>query len=304
MTRRIILAFAAVYIIWGSTYLAIRFAIESIPPFLMLGTRFFLAGALMYAWLRMRGVARPTRANWKAAAVIGAFMLAGGTGAVGWAELWIPSGLAALLVAGVPMWMVVLDWLRPGGVRPGGRVVLGLIVGFAGVALLVGPVDLSGANRMHVLGSLAVLAGSLSWAIGSVFSRHVRLPESPWMASALEMLLGGLLLILLGTLFGEWGAFELSAISLRSSLGWAYLVVFGSLIAFGSYVYMLHNATPAQVGSYAYVNPVVAVFLGWTLANEPVGVRTLVAAAIIITSVTLIISFREPAPPAPDHPGA
>lgn len=259
------LAFASIYIIWGSTYLAIRFAVETIPPYLMMGARFATAGSLLYLVLRVRGVARPSRANWKAATVIGGFMLLGGTGAVGWAEQWIPSGLAALLVAAVPMWMVLIDWLRRDGVRPGGRVILGLAIGFGGVALLVGPIDLSGANRMYILGSLAVLLGTLSWAIGSVYSRHVKLPASPWMASAQQMLAGGVLLLVAGTFLGEWRNLEAASISLRSILGWSYLVVFGSLIAFASYVYLLRVSTPARVGSYAYVNPVVAVLLGWAL---------------------------------------
>lgn len=290
---RLALAFAAVYVIWGSTYLAIRFAVEAIPPYLMMGTRFLTAGLILYATLRLRGAPRPSLINCRAAAVIGGFMLLGGTGAVGWAEQWIASGLAALLVAAVPMWMVLLDWLRPGGVRPSGRVVLALAVGFGGVTLLVGPIDFSGSQRMNVLGSLAVLGGTLSWAIGSVYSRHVRLPKSPSLASALEMVMGGLLLLVAGTLMGEWRAFDPGAVPLRSALGWAYLVVFGSLIAFASYVYLLHNVAPARVGSYAYVNPVVAVLLGWALAGESIDGRTLVGAAVVVLAVALIISTRS-----------
>lgn len=305
----LVLAFAAVYLIWGSTYLAIRFAVESIPPYTMMGTRFLTAGILMYSTLRVSGSPRPSWINWRAAGVIGGFMLLGGTGAVGWAEQWIASGLAALLVAAVPMWMVLLDWLRPGGVRPGPRVFLGLVVGFAGVALLVGPIELEGSQRMNVLGSLAVLAGTLSWAIGSVFSRHVRLPHSPFMASAMEMAAGGLLLVIAGALMGEWSAIQLSSIPTRSLLGWAYLVVFGSLVAFVSYVYLLHHVSPTRVGSYAYVNPAVAVILGWALADEPLGWRTVAGALVVVTAVALIVSFRaragarEPSPSPADGAG-
>ncbi len=288
----LLLAFAAVYLIWGSTYLGIRFAVESIPPFLMMGTRFLAAGAILYAIQRLRGVPSPSLANWKAASVIGGFMFLGGAGAVAWSEQWLPSGLAALLVAVVPMWIVLVDWLRPGGIRPGRRVFLGLAIGFVGVAILVGPIDLSGSNRMNMLGSIAIIFGSLSWAIGTVFSRRVNLAASPPMSSAQKMLAGGALLLIAGTLAGEWGRFDVAAISLRSGLAWGYLVTFGSLIAFASYVWLLHITTPTSLGSYAYVNPVVAVFIGWALAGEPLGPRTLLAAAIIIAAVALIVSFR------------
>ena len=288
----LVLAFAAVYLIWGSTYLGIRFAVESIPPFLMMGTRFLVAGMILYGIQRLRGVPSPSLANWKAAGVIGGLMFLGGAGALAWSEQWLPSGLAALLVAVVPMWIVLVDWLRPGGIRPGGRVLLGLAVGFVGVAILVGPIDLSGSNRMYTLASIAIMFGSLSWAIGTVFSRRVNLSASPLMSSAQKLLAGGALLLAAGTLAGEWGRVDVAAISLRSGLAWGYLVTFGSVIAFASYVWLLHATTPTRVASYAYVNPVIAVFVGWSLAGEPIGPRTLLAAAIIITAVALIVSFR------------
>jgi drug/metabolite transporter (DMT)-like permease len=288
----LILAFAAVYLIWGTTYLGIRFAVESIPPLLMMGTRFVVAGAILYGIQRLRGAPSPSWANWKAAGLIGGLMFLGGAGALAWSEQWLPSGLAALLVAVVPMWIVLVDWLRPGGVRPGGQVLLGVAIGFVGVAILVGPIDLSGSNRMYTLGAIAIMFGSLSWAIGTVFSRRVNLAASPLMSSAQKLLAGGALLLAVGTLAGEWGRFDVAAISMRSGLAWAYLVTFGSLIAFASYVWLLHATTPTRVASYAYVNPVVAVFVGWSLAGEPLGPRTLLAAAIIITAVALIVSFR------------
>lgn len=290
----LVLAFAAIYIIWGSTYLAIRFAIETIPPFLMLGVRFFSAGILMYAWLRWRGAPRPRAREWAAAAVLGGLLLAGGTGAVAWSVQWIPSGLAALLVAMVPMWMALLDWLRPGGRRLGAPAAAGLLLGLTGVVLLIGPVDLSGGDRSLLLAAGVLALGSLSWSIGSVYSQKLPLPRSPFMAAALQMTTGGLLLAMAGTSFGEWARFDPAAFSVRSTLAVAYLVIFGSLIAFAAYVWLLKYSTPARVGSYAYVNPVVAVFLGWALAAEPISARTIVAAAIIIMSVVLIISFRSP----------
>jgi drug/metabolite transporter (DMT)-like permease len=288
----LLLAFAAVYFIWGSTYLAIRYAVETIPPFLMMGSRFLVAGVILYAIQRARGLPSPTFKNWKAAVLIGGLMFLGGGGAVAWSEQWLPSGLAALLVAAVPMWIVLVDWLRPGGVRPGRRVLLGLAIGFAGVAVLVGPIDLSGSNRMYLIASIAIIIGSLSWAIGTVFSRRVNLSPAPAMASSQKLLMGGALLMVAGTLAGEWGRFDAGAITLRAGLAWGYLIVFGSLIAFASYVWLLHETTPTRLGSYAYVNPVVAVLVGWAFAGEPVGPRTLFAAAIIIPAVALIVSFR------------
>ena len=293
-TIRIVLAFAAIYVIWGSTYLAIRFAVETLPPFLMLATRFGVAGLLLYGWLRLRGMSRPPAVEWAGSAAVGGLLLVGGTGAVAWAEQWIPSGLAALIVTIVPVWMVLLDWLRPGGRRPTPPVVAGLLLGFCGVALLIGPVELGGGGRMQYLGAAAVLFGTISWATGSVLGSGLPHPAAPRMAAALQMSMGGLLLLVLGTVVGEWGRLDPSAVSSRSILSLAYLIVFGSIIAFAAYVYLLKVSTPARVGSYAYVNPVVAVFLGWALADEPVTARTLAAAAIIITGVVLIVTRRQP----------
>jgi drug/metabolite transporter (DMT)-like permease len=288
----VFLAFAAIYLIWGSTYLAIRFAVETMPPFLMLAARFGVAGILLYAWLRLRGRSRPPAREWAGAAAVGGLLLVGGTGAVAWSEQWIASGLAALIVAVVPVWMVLLDWLRPAGRRPGPAVVAGLLLGIAGVALLVGPVDLSGGGRMQFLGSAAVVLGTISWATGSVHGSRFPLPRAPRMSAALQMTTGGLLLLLIGTLAGEWTRFDPAGFSSRSVLALVYLIVFGSLVAFAAYVFLLRETTPARVGSYAYVNPVVAVFLGWALADEPVTMRTLVAAAIILLGVALIVSRR------------
>jgi drug/metabolite transporter (DMT)-like permease len=294
----LILAFAAIYLIWSSTYLAIRFAVETLPPFLMLFARFFTAGLLMYAWLRRRGAPRPSSREWAAATLIGGLLLLGGTGAVGWAEQWIPSGLAALIVAIVPIWMVVLDWIGPAKRRPTGAVIAGLLIGLIGVAVLVGPVELAGDQRMLFIGSVVVVFGTVSWATGSVFGTHLPHPSSPWMTAAQQMTMGGLLLLIAGTITGEWERVDYSAISQRSLLALAYLIVFGSLIAFAAYVFLLRHQSPARVGSYAYVNPVVAVFLGWALADEPVTARTVVAAAVILTGVVLIVTHRSSKAPS------
>jgi drug/metabolite transporter (DMT)-like permease len=299
----IVLGFAAIYLVWGSTYLAIRFAVETLPPFLMLFARFFTAGVLMYAFLRLRGEPRPGRREWAGGAVVGGLLLLGGTGAVGWAEQWIPSGLAALIVAIVPVWMVVLDWIGPARRRPTGAVIAGLVLGLVGVAVLVGPVDLSGGDRMQFIGSAVVVFGTLSWATGSVYGSRLPHPSSSWMSAALQMMAGGLLLLVFGTALGEWSRVDPGLVSARSVGALLYLIVFGSLIAFGAYVFLLRHEPPARVGSYAYVNPVVAVFLGWALAAEPVTARTIVAAAIILTGVVLIVTHRAPkGPPIEPEP--
>jgi drug/metabolite transporter (DMT)-like permease len=288
---RILLAFAAVYVIWGSTYLAIRFAIETLPPLLMVGSRFLIAGLILYAVVRARGVATPTRANWMSASLIGVMLLAGGTGVVVWAEERVPSGIAALLVSVVPLWMVLIEWLRPRGVRPGGFVIAGVVLGLAGLWILSDPLAGGGQHNLAVEGMLMLAA--LSWAIGSVYSKHAPLPESKFLATAIEMLAGGTVLIVVGLLAGELRHFDPGAVSQRSVLSLLYLIVFGSLVAFSAYVWLLHTVSPALVSTYAFVNPVVAVLLGWWLANEPITARTSVAAAIIVGAVALITVGRK-----------
>lgn len=288
----IALAFAAIYVIWGSTYLAIRFAIETVPPLLMAAVRFLVAGSLLYAWLRWRGAARPAPVHWRAAAVVGACMLLGGNGAVVWAEQRVPSGVTALLVAMVPLWMVLLDWARPGGRRPTLTVVTGLALGLAGLLLLVGPEQVLGGEHVDHAGALMLAFGCLAWSLGSVYSRHAPLPASPQLATAMEMLAGGALLLAAAALRGELPQVELAAVSARSLLAIAYLVVFGSLVAFSAYIWLLRQTTAARVSTYAYVNPVVAMLLGWAFAGEPLAPRTLLAAAVIVGGVVLITVSR------------
>jgi drug/metabolite transporter (DMT)-like permease len=289
---RVVAALGTVYLIWGSTYLAIRFAIETMPPFLMAGVRFFVAGGALYIWMRWHGVPRPTRVQWGSAAIVGALLLVLGNGAVVWAEQLIPSGIAALLVGTVPLWMALLDWARPGGVRPSLGVIAGLLFGFVGVALLVGPAQLAGGSRVNLLGTAVVLVGAVCWASGSLYSRSGRLPSSPLMGTAMEMLAGGALLLGAGLSSGELAQLHLNAISLRSALGLAYLIVFGSLVGFTAYIWLLRAAPPAIVSTYAFVNPIVAVLLGWALASEPLTLRTLLAAAIIVAGVGVITTFQ------------
>lgn len=297
------LAMITLYFVWGSTYLGIRFAIESIPPFLMASTRFLFAGGVLYIWMRLRGVPNPTRLNSRAGLIIGGLLLLGGNGGVTWSEQYVPSSLAAVMVGAIPAWTVLFDWLLYGGQRPTRRVAAGLVGGLFGVALLAGPSNLLGGESFNTLGIVALLIATLTWAIGSLYSRHAPLPRVPLMATGIEMLAGGLWLALAGTLAGEWSELDLSAITMKSSLALAYLAVVGSLIGFTTYVWLLRNTTPARATSYAYVNPIVALFLGATLAGEEIGVRTLVAAAIIIGSVVLLTSSRaeqKPVQPAKD----
>jgi drug/metabolite transporter (DMT)-like permease len=296
---RIIAAFAAIYLIWGSTYLGIRFAIETIPPFLMGGVRFMIAGAVLYIWTRARGQPRPSPAHWKSAAIIGGFLILGGNGAVVWAEQFVPSGIAALLVAILPFWIVVIDWLGPARTRPSAGVALGLVVGIAGIVVLIGPSAFapSGASTSGLLqGSLVLILGSLSWALGTIYSRHANLPRSALVATGMEMFCGGALLFLLSVAAGEPMRFDPADVSARSIAGFIYLVSIGSLVGFTAYIWLIQHQPAARVSTYAYVNPVVAVFLGWALAGEPLTLRTVVAAAIIIGAVVLITTARSPSP--------
>ena len=290
---QIIAAFASIYIIWGSTYLAIRYAIETIPPFIMGGTRFLVSGALLYTWSRYRGAPRPTRLHWRNAIIAGGFLLLGGNGAVVWAEQFVPSGLTALLVSILPFWLVIIEWVRPPRRRPSGAVLVGLALGFIGIIVLVGPGNVGGDGNVRVLGALVLILGSLSWAIGSFWSRDAQLPDSGLLTTGMEMLGGGALLVIVGVLSGELSHFDVRHVSRASTLGLVYLITFGSLLGFTSYIWLLDKVSPARLGTYAYVNPIVAVLLGWAIAGEALSIRTGVAAAIVICAVALITSARR-----------
>ena len=284
----VLAAFAAVYLIWGSTYLAIRFAVETIPPFLMAGARFLAAGAVLYGYARLRGLTRASRAELRGAAIVGLFLLLLGNGAVVWAEQSVPSGITALLVATVPVWMVVVDWLRPGGTKPRMGVFAGLGLGLAGIALLVGPGAFTGHAKFSLVATGVLVLGSVSWAVGSIYARHAPRPASAVTSNAVQMLAGGAALVLVGLVAREPARLAASHVTPRSLWSLAYLATFGSLIGFTAYTYLLEVSTPARVSTYAYVNPIVAVFLGWALASEPVEVRTIAAAAVILAGVAII----------------
>jgi drug/metabolite transporter (DMT)-like permease len=284
---RVLAAFAAVYIVWGSTYLFIRFAVETLPPFLMAGVRFAVAGLILYLWARLRGAPAPTRTEARAAAIGGLFLLLGGNGAVVWAEQRVPSSVTALLVATVPLWMVLLDWLRPEGARPRAAIFAGLGLGLVGLALLVGRGAFGGQGADPV-GAAVLVVGSILWATGSLYVGRNPRPPSAMITNAVQMLAGGVALLAVGSMAGELGRLDLAAASTRSLLSVLYLIIAGSLIGFTAYTYLLQESTPAKVSTYAYVNPVVAVFLGWAFAGEHVTTRTLIAAAVILAGVAII----------------
>jgi len=297
-------ALIAIYVVWGSTYLGIRFAIESLPPFIMAGTRFLVAGTAMYAWRRARGDVAPSGREWRSAAIVGLLLLLGGNGCVAWAEQRIASGVAALLVATLPLWMVFIDMLRPGGRRPGWRAVVGVLVGFCGVVVLIRPTgSAGGGGTVDLIGAAAVILGAFLWSVGSLYSRNARLPASPLLGTSMEMIVGGVGLFLMATLTGEWGRLNVGTISTRSLLALGYLIVFGSWVAFTAYTWLLRVAPTPLVSTYAYVNPLVAMLLGHLLAGEPLTLHVLVAGAIIVGSVALVTA-TEPArsKPRPKRP--
>ena len=289
----VVAAFAAVYVIWGSTYLGIRFAIETVPPFLMGGGRFLLAGMILYGWLRAKGTLTPALFHWRNAAIIGVLLLGVGNGAVCWAEQKVPSSTAALLIAITPLWFALLDWVRPHGVRPHFQILLGIVIGFGGMVLLVGSRETLRHNSIDPAGAAALMLASLAWATGSLYARYTPKPESALMGVALQMILGGSLLLLFGMIAGETGRFDLAKISIRSALAFVYLTVVGSLVAFTAYSWLLKVSTLARVSTYAYVNPVIAVFLGWTLGGETLTPRVLWSAAVIVLGVVIITTTRR-----------
>jgi len=303
---RLIVAFAAIYLIWGSTYLAIRFAIETMPPLMMAGVRHFTAGLLMFALCRAMGMAPPTPRHWVSALAIGGLLLLGGNGAVSWAVQLVPSGLAALVIATVPLWIALLEW-RIKGVRPGARAMFGIALGLAGVALLIGPGRLLGGQAPNPIGVAVLLTGAFAWSVGSLYARRAPLPPHPLLVVSSQMIAGGALLLVAGFLTGEGARVNLGALSVRSVLAFAYLIVFGSIVGYTAYIWLLRVTAPERVATYAFVNPVVAVLLGWAFAGEPLTPRTQAAAAVIVAAVVLVTwrrPRRDPRAPEPGAPGA
>ena len=276
---RIILALFAVYISWGSTYLAIRIVLEDLPPFFMMGARFLLVGIGLYVYLRMKGMPAPLPSEWLWSSVIGTFLLLGGSGGVAFAQQWVPSGLAALVIATTPLWIVLFAgiWKH----RPTRMEWFGLLVGLAGVVIL----NFEGDLKASPLGAVALILAAMSWAFGSAWSQQVKLPQG-MMAGAAEMITGGIVVLLVSVISGE----RVSSVpTLRSVTALLYLAVFGSLIGFTAYIYLLRNVRPALATSYAYVNPVIAVLLGVGIAGEQITGVGIVAMAVIIIGVLLVM---------------
>jgi drug/metabolite transporter (DMT)-like permease len=275
-----------VYLVWGSTYLGIKWGDESIPPFCMLAIRFLLAGGLLFAWCSRRGWPRTTRRQWLAMGAVGVCLASIGNGGVAWAETHIDSGLAALIVAIVPLWVALLDRVFLGG-RLSARGFVGIGIGLVGVAFLVNP---TGASTGDLLASLVVVAGSFCWAAGSIYATRAARPPDPLLGAAMQMLVGGLVLCVVAA--GQWGRFHPADVTLKSGLSLVYLILIGSVVAYSAYGWLLLHAPPSLVATYAYVNPVVAVLVGALLDHEAITVHTLVGGAVIVVAVALIITAR------------
>lgn len=295
----LIAAFFAVYVFWGSTYLAIKYAIETLPPFLMAGSRFLFAGSILFLWARLsKDYETPTLAHWRTSLIVGTLLLLLGNGGVVLAQHFIPSSLAALLVATEPLWIVVLSWLWLKQGRPNWKVTLGLLLGFAGVWMLISGRATTGVESGGTgqwIGIIAVILGAFSWAAGSIYGLRASVPKSSLLTAGMQMIAGSISLLLVGIIRGEWSTFEPSAVSSSSLFGLAYLIIFGSLVGFTAYSWLLKNARPSMVATYAYVNPVIAVLLGWLIAGESMTGQMLIGAGIVVGSVVLITSQNSEA---------
>src|SRR5687768_603643 len=296
---KLLAAFAAIYLIWGSTYLAIKYAVETVPPFLMTGARFFVAGGLLYAWSAARGSDSVCigRRGWRDVFIVGGLLIVGGTALVGWAEKDVPSGMTSLVLATTPLWMVLLESAEA-RTRPTPRILAGLAVGLVGLLILVGPTLSYPTGGVSLLGVGALTLSSLLWCVGALHSRRWPLPVSPTRSTSLQMMAGALLSVLTGLALGEHHEFSLAVITPVSAIAIAYLVVAGALVGFSAYLWLMRVSTPSRVATHAYVNPVVAVLLGWAVAGESVTVRTGIAMAVIVVAVVLIVSAPSSAKPA------
>ncbi|HEX4933661.1 MAG TPA: EamA family transporter [Gemmatimonadaceae bacterium] len=298
----VVAAFAAVYLLWGSTYLFIKYAVAFIPPLGMAGARFLLAGLILYAFGRLRGGERPRGIHWRSAAVVGVMLMTSNAG-VAWSERLIPSGVASLLVAITPCWMVLFEWLAHRERRPHGGVLLGLALGLVGLAILIGFGNLVGGGGragggVHLGGALAIIGGTAVWAAGSLYARSAPRPVSPQILSGMQMICGGGALTIIAALTGQWDGWAWRETPPIAWWSFLYLLTFGSIVAFSAYMYLLTVSTPARVSTYAYVNPVVAVLLGWAFAGETLSLRMLVASAVIVGAVALIVSYGAAGPPS------
>ncbi|MBI3406268.1 MAG: EamA family transporter [Acidobacteria bacterium] len=301
---QLLFAFAAIYIVWGSSYLGIRIAIETIPPFLMAGVRFLIAGSILFVWTRWRGAPPPERGHWRAAVILGFLLLLGGNGAVVWAEQRVASGITSVIVADEPLWVALLQWFVPvfgePSRMPSFQALFGILLGFGGVVLLISPTDILGGAHIDTLGAIVLIFGGICWASGALYSRHAHLPKSAALSTAMQMITGGVIMLAVGTLSGEWSRLDFARISFRSVAAMLYLIVFAGLLTFTAFIWLLRVTSPAIVATHSYVNPVIAIFLGWAIAGEPVTPRTILASAIIVASVLLILYGDKTHAPVPE----
>ncbi len=292
LSIQITLGLLCLYLVWGSTYLAIRFGVEQIPPFIMAAFRFMIGGAMFYAWAKLKGAKDPQPNHWISAVIIGTLLAVGGNALVNWSEKTLDSGIAALLVAMMPFILVLFDWMRPKGTRPSWIVMSGLVLGFAGVVMLVNPTQVDGVQSIDKFGAFLVLMATITWSIGSLYSRSAKQPENHVLFAGMQMMAGGAVALLIAVLMGEFGEFRLTALQPLQLWSWVYLTLFGGF-AFGVYLWLLKVTTPAKVSTYAYVNPVIAMILGALIGNEKFTSWTLVCSSIIILAVVIIITARS-----------
>jgi len=292
-TIKLVLAFAAIYLVWGTTYLAIRIAIDTIPPFLMSGVRFVTAGLIFYTWCLFRGDKKPTLSDWKRNSIAGMLMFVIGHGSLTWSEQFISSGLAALVIATIPIWVVLFEWIRCKSNRPKFWTMIGIVLGVSGVLFLFGADNsvLSDSSRQGystILGLSVLIAAAISWALGSIYSRNTQSNTSLQFSIAMQTLMGGSVLIIVGLIRGESSQISFEDISIFSILSLGYLIIFGTLIAYSSYLWLLKKSTPSKVSTYAYFNPLVAIFLGGVIADEAITLHMLIGASCILISIFLI----------------
>jgi drug/metabolite transporter (DMT)-like permease len=288
---KVLLAFAVIYFVWGSTFLAIRVGVHEVPPFLLAGIRFFVSGIVLYAWMRLKGVPSPSRREWAAASLLGALIFLVDYGCLFWAEQRVPSGIAAVVLATIPVFITLLEIIFLRTQRLTVRLGLALLVGLCGVAVLTIPSFSFGEVPVNRGGALALVVAAFTWSVATILTRRLTLPASKPMSAAAQMLTGGAQLFVLAAATGEWGGFHLQAVSAKAWLALLYLIVAGSIVGFTAYVWLLHHESPTKVGTYAYVNPVVAVALGYFAGGEAVGARTLLGALLVLVSVITITTI-------------
>jgi drug/metabolite transporter (DMT)-like permease len=290
---KILLAFAIIYFVWGSTFLAIRIGVQEVPPFLLAGMRFVIAGFVLFAWMCAKGTMFPTKREWQSISLLAVLFFVVDYGLVFWAEVRVPSGITAVMLATIPAFIALAEILILRSQRLTLRLGIALLVGMGGVAVLVSRSGSFGDAPINTFGALALLVGAISWAVGSALTRKLPLPSDKAMSSGAQMLVGGILLTLTATMLGELHGFRVQAVSSKAWLALAYLIVAGSIIAFTAYVWLIHHESPTKVGTYAYVNPVVAVLLGYFFAGEALNLRTILGTTLILVSVVVITTMPK-----------